>query len=77
LLAVLALSSSATTDVVVAHDAGQQNRHLATEDWTAEVNQAALAEDAVVGLEGHKASRFTQTTSTGLGTASKSKRKSK
>lgn len=62
---------------MVGHDAGQQNHHLATEDWTAAADQAALAEDAVVGLEGHKANRFAQTTSAGLGTASKSKRKSK
>jgi hypothetical protein len=30
------------------------------------VDQAGLAEDAVIKLEGHKANRFTQTTFAGL-----------
>jgi integrase len=47
------------------------------ERYTEEADQAGLAEDAVVKLEGHKANRFTQTTSGGLGKTSKSKGKSR
>jgi enterobacteria phage integrase len=47
------------------------------ERYTEEADQAGLAEAAVFKLEGHKANRLTQTTSAGLGKASKSKRKSK
>jgi len=47
------------------------------ERYTEEADQAGLAEDAVVKLEGHKANRFAQTTSGGLGKPSKSKEKSK
>jgi len=39
--------------------------------YTEEADQAGLAEDAVVKLEGHKANRFTQTSSEGLGKISK------
>jgi len=39
--------------------------------------EADQAEDAVVKLEGYKASKFTQTTSGGLGKISKRKGKSK
>jgi integrase len=46
------------------------------ERYTEEADQAGLAEDAVMKLEGHKANRFTQTASAGLGKASKSKGKS-
>jgi integrase len=45
--------------------------------YTEEADQAGLAEDAVVKLEGHKANRFTQTSSEGLGKISKSNGKSK
>jgi len=47
------------------------------ERYTEEADQAGLAEDAVVKLEGHKANRLTQTSSGGLGKTSKSKGKSK
>jgi len=47
------------------------------ERYTEEADQAGLAEDAVIKLEGHKANRFTQTTFAGLGKAPKSKRKTK
>jgi site-specific recombinase XerD len=47
------------------------------ERYTEEADQAGLAEDAVIKLEGHKANSFTQTTSGSLGKTSKSKRKSK
>ena len=47
------------------------------ERYTEEADQAGLAEDAGTKLEGHKANRFTQTTSAGLGKPSKSKRKSR
>jgi integrase len=47
------------------------------ERYTEEADQAGLAEDAVVKLEGHKANRFTQTTTEGLGRTSKSKENSK
>jgi enterobacteria phage integrase len=47
------------------------------ERYTEEADQAGLAEDAVIKLEGHKANRFTQTTSVGLGKSPKNKRKSK
>jgi enterobacteria phage integrase len=47
------------------------------ERYTEEADQAGLAEDAVIKLEGHKANRFAQTTSDGLGKTSKSKGKSK
>ena len=47
------------------------------ERCTEEADQVGLAEDAVINLEGHKANRFTQTSSAGLGKAPKSKRKSK
>jgi integrase len=47
------------------------------ERYTEEADQAGLAEEAVIKLEGHKAKRFAQTTSDGLGKTSKSKGKSK
>jgi integrase len=43
------------------------------ERYTEEADQAGLAEDAVVKLEGHKANRLTQTTSGGLGKHQKAK----
>jgi integrase len=48
-----------------------------TERYTEEADQAGLAEDAVIKLEGHKANRIAQTTSAGLGNMEKSKGKSK
>lgn len=47
------------------------------ERYTEEADQAGLAEDAVIKLERHKANRFAQTSSVGLGKAPKSKGKSK
>jgi integrase len=47
------------------------------ERYTEEADQAALAEDAVIKLEGHKANRIAQTASTGLGEKARSKGKSK
>lgn len=44
---------------------------------TEEADQAGLAEDAVVKLEGHKANRIAQTTPTGLGFIAEMKGKSK
>ena len=41
------------------------------ERYTEEADQAALAEDAVIKLEGHMANRIAQTTSDGLGKTSK------
>jgi hypothetical protein len=37
------------------------------ERYTEEADQAGLAEDAVIRLEGHKANRVAQTSSSGLG----------
>jgi hypothetical protein len=48
-----------------------------TERYTEEADQAGLAEDAVIKLEGHKANRIAQTTSAGLGNIEKTKGKSK
>jgi hypothetical protein len=45
--------------------------------FTLHADQAGLAEDADIKLEGHKASKFAQTTFAGLGKPSKNKRKSK
>lgn len=47
------------------------------ERYTEEADQAGLAEDAVIKLEGHKANRIAQTTSAGLGNVEKTKGKSK
>ena len=47
------------------------------ERYTEEADQAGLAEDAVIKLEGHKANRIAQTTSPGLGKTAKTKGKSK
>lgn len=47
------------------------------ERYTEEADQAGLAEDAVIKLEGHKANRSAQTSSAGLGKTAKSKGKSK
>src|SRR5260370_38780980 len=47
------------------------------ERYTEEADQAGLAEDAVIKLEGHKANRTAQTASDGLGKAAKRKGKSK
>src|SRR3954468_10798304 len=47
------------------------------ERYTEEADQAGLAEDAVIRLEGHKANRSAQTASTGLGKTAKRKGKSK
>jgi integrase len=41
------------------------------ERYTEEADQAGLAEDAVIKLEGHKANRFAQTASAGLGKTAK------
>ena len=46
------------------------------ERYTEEADQAGLAEDAVIKLEGHKANRFAQTAPAGLGKAAKTKGKS-
>jgi integrase len=46
------------------------------ERYTEEADQASLAEDAVIKLEGHKANRTAQTTSTEFGQTSKTKGKS-
>jgi integrase len=46
------------------------------ERYTEEADQAGLAEDAVIRLEGHNANRFAQTTSAGLGKVVKRQRKS-
>jgi integrase len=46
------------------------------ERYTEEADQAALAEDAVIKLEGHKANRFPQTASVSLGMRTKKRRKS-
>jgi hypothetical protein len=48
-----------------------------TERYTEEADQAGLAEDAVVKLEGHKANGIAQTTPTGLGFIAEMKGKSK
>lgn len=47
------------------------------ERYTEEADQIGLAEDAVVKLEGHKANRFTQTTSASLGNSIKNEGQSK
>jgi integrase len=47
------------------------------ERYTEEADQAGLAEDAVIKLEGHKANRIAQTASAGLGKIVRSKGKSK
>ena len=47
------------------------------ERYTEEADQAGLAEDAVIKLEGHKANRSAQTTSAGLGKTSKMEGESK
>jgi enterobacteria phage integrase len=47
------------------------------ERYTEEADQAGLAEDAVIKLEGHKANRSAQTHSAGLGNTAKNKGKSK
>lgn len=47
------------------------------ERYTEEADQAGLAEDPVIKLEGHKANRIAQTTSAGLGNVEKTKGKSK
>jgi hypothetical protein len=47
------------------------------ERYTEDADQASLAEDAVIKLEGHKANRIAQTTSRGLGKTAKTKGKSK
>jgi integrase len=41
------------------------------ERYTEDADQESLAEDAVIKLEGHKANRFAQTTSVGLGVNAK------
>jgi hypothetical protein len=46
------------------------------ERYTEEADQAALAEDAVIKLEGHMANRIAQTTPSGLGKVSKTERES-
>jgi len=46
------------------------------ERYTEDADQADLAEDAVIKLEGHKANRITQTTSVGLGKTPKTRGKS-
>jgi site-specific recombinase XerD len=46
------------------------------ERYTEEADQAALAEDAVIKLEGHMANRIAQTTPSGLGKAPKTEGKS-
>ena len=46
------------------------------ERYTEEADQASLAEDAVIKLEGHKANRIAQTTSVGLGKTPKTRGKS-
>jgi enterobacteria phage integrase len=46
------------------------------ERYTEEADQAALAEDAVIKLEGHKPNTFPQTTSVSLGKTPKTKGKS-
>jgi hypothetical protein len=46
------------------------------ERYIEEADQAGLAEDAVIKLEGYKANSFTQTPSAGLGKAPKIKAKS-
>ena len=48
-----------------------------TERYTEEADQAGLAEDAVIKLEGHKANRIAQTTSAGLGNTEQKIGKSK
>jgi hypothetical protein len=47
------------------------------ERYTEEADQAGLAEDAVIKLEGHKANRSAQTASASLGNVAKTKGKSK
>jgi integrase len=47
------------------------------ERYTEEADQAGLAEDAVIKLEGHKANRFAQTAFVGLGKFGESEGKSK
>jgi integrase len=47
------------------------------ERHTEEADQAGLAEDAVIRLEGHKANRFSQTGSASLGKPTKNRGKSK
>ncbi len=46
------------------------------ERYTDEADQAGLAEDAMLKLEGHKANGIAQTTSAGLGKSSKTEEKS-
>jgi integrase len=46
------------------------------ERYTEEADQAGLAEDAVIKLEGHRANRIAQTTSVGLGKTPKTRGKS-
>jgi hypothetical protein len=46
------------------------------EHYTEEADQAGLAEDAVIKLEGHKANRIAQTISVGLGKTPKTRGKS-
>jgi integrase len=47
------------------------------ERYTEEADQAGLAEDAVIKLEGHRANRIAQTASAGLGKTPKTKGKSR
>ena len=47
------------------------------ERYTIEADQAGLAEDAVIKLEGHKANRFPQTSLSGLGKRSKTENQSR
>ena len=47
------------------------------ERYTEEADQAGLAEDAVIRLEGHKANRFSQTAPDSLGKAAEKERKIK
>ena len=47
------------------------------ERYSEEADQAGLAEDAVIKLEGHKANRLAQTASAGLGKIAKNKGRSK
>jgi enterobacteria phage integrase len=47
------------------------------ERYTEEADQAGLAEDAVIRLEGHKANRVSQTAPPSLGKRQKEKGKSK
>jgi len=47
------------------------------ERYTEEADQASLAEDAVIKLEGHKTNKSAQTAFPGLGKAAKSRGKSK